>query len=153
MATTAAIARNLLKNSKSLPQILRDQTLGRSNVIANLNNIAKDHQFVQSLFVSNQRLHAQLPIFDFTEMGSLIRSSGGLHLVEKGISHGMSGVVEARGSRVVKDEDEEDDYDGEFDDDDDDEFDDGFVDELNDDDDDDDDDGDEFDDVYYKKKF
>ncbi|XP_039002718.1 nucleoplasmin-like protein NO29 [Hibiscus syriacus] len=118
MATTAAVARNLLKSSKSFPQIIRGRILGRSNAAANLNNIAKDHhQIVQSLFVSNQTIHAQIPIFDFTEMGSLVGSHRALTLEEKvGGSHRI--VVEARGKVVVDDDDEfVDDEDVEFDDD------------------------------------
>ncbi|GMJ11451.1 hypothetical protein HRI_004814300 [Hibiscus trionum] len=129
MATTAAVARNLLKNSKSLPQILRGQILGRSNATANLNNIAKDHhQIVQSLFVSNQKIHAQIPIFDFTEIGSLVGSNGGLSLAEKGV------VVEDDGDESKDDfEDEIDDGDDEFDDgeDDDDDDDGAFDDDTN----------------------
>ncbi|KAK8651836.1 hypothetical protein V6N13_141415 [Hibiscus sabdariffa] len=154
---SAAVARNLLKNSKSLPQILRGQILGRSNATANLNNIAKDHQhqIVQSLFVSNQKIHAQIPIFDFNEMGSLVGSYGALSLTEKssGRGHGMGGVVvEARG-KVVVDDDVDESFEDEEDDDDDEAF------EFNDDDDDDDeedDDGDDedgtFDDVKDKIK-
>ncbi|KAK8545661.1 hypothetical protein V6N13_066937 [Hibiscus sabdariffa] len=153
--TTAAVARNLLKNSKSLPQILRGQILGRSNATANLNNIAKDHQhqIVQSLFVSNQKIHAQIPIFDFNEMGSLVGSYGALSSAEKssGRGHGMGGVVvEARGKVVV-----DDDVDESFEDDDDD--DEEFEFNNDDDDDDEDDDGDDedgtFDDVNDKIKF
>ncbi|XP_038996064.1 phosphopantothenoylcysteine decarboxylase subunit VHS3-like [Hibiscus syriacus] len=146
MATTATVARNLLKNSKSLPQILRSQILGRSNATANLKNIAKDHhQIVQSLFVSSQKIHAQIPIFGFTEVGSLVGSHGGLSLEEKtGGDHGMGGlVVEARGNDVVDDEDG-------FDDDEDDEED---VDEEFDDEDDSDDDDDGDDGGQYKNKF
>ncbi|EOY12991.1 Uncharacterized protein TCM_031496 [Theobroma cacao] len=105
MATTAAVARNLLRNSKSLPQILRGQILDRSNYI---NNMAKEHQIAQSLFVSNQKMHAQIPIFDFSEMGSLVGSSGRLSLAEEGDGRGMRGfVVEARGKRVVSDDDDD----------------------------------------------
>ncbi|KAH1032680.1 hypothetical protein J1N35_044854 [Gossypium stocksii] len=147
MATTAAaVRRNLLKNSKSLPQILRGQIIGRSNVTANLNNVAKDHQVVGSLLVSNQKVPAQMPIFNFPEMGSVFGSSGWQSLVGKSVSHGMDGLVfEARGKGVVQDDD---DMDNEFEDDDDDEFDDDFEvefvdDEFDDDDEDDDDDDDD----------
>ncbi|XVF78424.1 hypothetical protein PTKIN_Ptkin14bG0131500 [Pterospermum kingtungense] len=147
MATTAAVARNLLKSSKSLPQIVRGQILGRSNATANLNNIAKDHQIVQSLFVSNQKIHAQIPIFDFTEMGSLLGSSGGLSMVEKEIDRRTrGGVVEARGRQVKDVEDEYNDVDEDvekaYDEFDDDEFDDDDDDDDDDEDDDDDDDED-----------
>ncbi|TYH35277.1 hypothetical protein ES332_D13G182500v1 [Gossypium tomentosum] len=146
MATTAAaVRRNLLKNSKSLPQILRGQINGRSNVTANLNNVAKDHQVVGSLLVSNQKIHAQMPIFNFPEMGSVFESSRGQSLVGKSVSHGMDGLVfDVRGKGVVQDDD---DMDNEFDDDDDGEFVDDEDDEDDDDDDDDDDGG------KYKDKF
>ncbi|TYI47453.1 hypothetical protein E1A91_D13G174900v1 [Gossypium mustelinum] len=153
MATTAAaVRRNLLKNSKSLPQILRGQINGRSNVTANLNNVAKDHQVVGSLLVSNQKVHAQMPIFNFPEMGSVFESSRGQSLVGKSVSHGMDGLVfDVRGKGVVQDDD---DMDNEFDDDDD-EFDDDFEGEFVDDEDDevDDDDDDDDDGGKYKDKF
>ncbi|MFQ6650554.1 hypothetical protein Gotur_022134 [Gossypium turneri] len=155
MATTAAaVRRNLLKNSKSLPQILRGQIIGRSNVTANLNNVAKDHQVVGSLLVSNQKVHAQMPIFNFPEMGSVFESSRGQSLVGKSFSHGMDGLVfNVRGKGVVQDDDDMDnEFDDDDDDDDDDEFDDDFegefVDDEDDEDDDDDDDG-----GKYKDKF
>ncbi|GMI85320.1 hypothetical protein HRI_002201300 [Hibiscus trionum] len=132
--TTAAVARNLLKNSKSLPQILRGQILGRSNATANLNNIAKDHhhQIVQSLFVSNQKIHAQIPIFGFIEMGSFVESYRELSLAEKSSRGHGKGLLDDDDDESSDGDEFNEDFEGEFDDDDDDDDNDGTFDDVKD---------------------
>ncbi|GLT67290.1 hypothetical protein SLA2020_396100 [Shorea laevis] len=122
MAATAA--RTLLRNGKSpLPLFLRGKILSGSTIDVNLNTIPKDHQFLQSLFVSNQNSQALNLVFDSSEVGKVFSSFGGQSLAVQGENRRYAsgdlqdnGVVEARGRqrRAVSDEDDSDDSDGDM---------------------------------------